>query len=315
MKQYLVVGLFGALLLIDMWPVNKRYLDKDNFERKKNMEVPFEKSFADEKILEDQALSYRVFYLGEQIDKSARTAYFHKSIAGYHGAKFRRFQELVDYQLTPERDGFVQLLSNQPDNFALNVALRQLKNLNMLNTKYIIYDLNSEPLVNYNALGNAWFVNEHMLVRDADEEITALNNYDPATQAIVDQRFNDQLAGYEEGIDSTGYILLNGYTPKHLTYDYKLDRDQMTIFSEIYYDKGWNAYIDGEIHPHFRANWLLRGMVLPAGEHTLEFKFEPRSYFISEKVSMAASWLLLLVIIGGLVREFMLYRKKESQTS
>jgi len=152
-------------------------------------------------------------------------------------------------------------------------------------------------------------LNQHKIVRDADEEITSLNSFNPSYQAIIDQRFNEYLENYADGIDSSGYIMLTDYKPNHMTYDYKTDRDQLTVFSEIYYDKGWNAYVDGQLYPHFRVNWLLRGMVIPEGEHILEFKFEPRSYYLGQKIAKASSILLILLVIGGFVKEFKSYRK------
>ena len=301
LKAVYVYLLIPLLILFDMWPVDKRYLNNDNFERKATLEIPYEMTKADESILRDQGLNYRVYNLLERYDVSARTSYFHKNIGGYHGAKFRRFAELMDYQISEQVNGFIQLLSNRPDNFALNVGLRNLRSLNMLNVKYIIFDFESDALINMNALGNAWFVNQHKIVRDADEEITSLNSFDPSYQVIIDQRYNEYLENYTDGIDSTGYITLVDYKPNHLTYEYKTDRDQLTVFSEVYYDKGWNVYVDGQLYPHFRVNYLLRGMVVPQGENILEFKFEPKSYFVGEKISFASSVLLVLIMTGSFI--------------
>jgi len=309
LKAVYVYLLIPLLILFDMWPVAKRYLNHDNFERKAALEIPYEMTRADESILRDKGLSFRVYNLQERYDVSARTSYFHKNIGGYNGAKFRRFQEYMDYQISEQVNGFIQLLSNRPDNFALNVGLRNLYSLNMMNVKYIIYDTEADALINMNELGNAWFVSQHKIVRDADEEITSLNSFNPSYQAIIDQRFNEYLENYADGIDSSGYIMLTDYKPNHMTYDYKTDRDQLTVFSEIYYDKGWNAYVDGQLYPHFRVNWLLRGMVIPEGEHILEFKFEPRSYYLGQKIAKASSILLILLVIGGFVKEFKSYRK------
>ncbi|MCK4677191.1 MAG: YfhO family protein [Bacteroidales bacterium] len=312
LKEKYLFPIIIILILVDMWSINKRYLNNENFIPKSMAEVPFNQTKADLKILKDTDISFRVFNLLEPFDKSARTSYFHKNIGGYHGAKFRRYQELVDYQLSGEREQFITLLSNRPDNLALNVGLMQLKVFNMLNTKYIIYDFDSDPLINNFALGNAWFVSNYQIVDNADAEITALNDFYPATTAIIDRRFNEYLVEYRNGVDSAGQIELTDYKPNYLTYQYNTVKDQLTLFSEIFYDKGWKAYVDGQEVPHFRANYILRAMILPAGEHTLEFEFKPRAYYLGGQISLAASIILILLIITAIIFE---WKKQKKQSS
>ena len=210
----------------------------------------------------------------------ASTSYYHKSIGGYHGAKLRRYQELYDHQIKGK----------------FNMAV-----LNMLNTKYIIQpDENKQPAVspNMQALGNAWFVQEIKWVKNADEELDALSDFNPAKTAVIDERFETDLKGYTSIKDTAALIRLIEYAPNDLKYQVNTHKDQLAVFSEIYYPKGWNAYVDGELKTHFRVNYVLRGMVVPAGKHLVEFKFEPKAYNIGEKISFASSLLVILLVLG-----------------
>jgi hypothetical protein len=148
------------------------------------------------------------------------------------------------------------------------------------------------------ALGNAWFVNEIKWVKNADEELDALSDFDPAKTAVIDKRFEPELKGFLPIKDTTAMIKLVSYAPNDLKYQVNIHKDQLAVFSEIYYPKGWNAYVDGELKPHFRVNYVLRGMIVPAGKHLVEFKFEPRAYNIGEKVSFASSLLVILLVLG-----------------
>jgi len=281
------------LILIDMWAVNRRYLNSDSFVRKSIDAVPFQPSVADELILKDVDPNFRVFNqtVGNPF-ADASTSYFHKSLGGYHGAKLRRYQELIDHHLSKGN---------------MNVY-------NMLNTKYFIVpdQKGGQPQmqINMQALGNAWFVNNAHKVNNADEEINALNNFVPSETAIYDKRFESQLKGHIINKDSTATISLTEYKPNHLTYKSETSREQLAVFSEIYYDKGWNAYIDGKQTPYFRANYILRAMIVPAGKHTIEFKFEPKVYITGEKIAYASSILLVLLAAGTI--GFMVSRKSKT---
>jgi hypothetical protein len=175
--------------------------------------------------------------------------------------------------------------------------------LNMLNTRYIIINPDAAPVRNPFALGNAWFVNEIKIVENADKEILALKDFDPAKTAVVDQKFNDQVKGFQGTPDSTASIRLTDYRANHLTYASNTSSDQMAVFSEIYYHSGWNAYIDGKSAPYFRANYILRAMKIPAGQHKIEFKFEPAIYKTGEMISYASSILLLILLAGAVFME------------
>jgi len=274
-----VILIFGVLILLDMWPVNKRYLNDDNFARKRNVENPYQVTYADQQILKDKDPNFRVFNQSVSTFNDASTSYFHKSIGGYHGAKLKRYQELIEYHISKG-----------------NMAV-----LNMLNTKYFI-NPKGQPKQNPDALGNAWYVNEINIVANADAEINALEGFDPANTAIVDTRFSEQIIN---GLDNTGSnINLIEYKPNYLKYNSNTTKEGIALFSEIYYDKGWKAYINGELNPYFRANYVLRGMRIPAGNHVVEFKFEPSVYYVSERIALLSSILLLLLLPFVLIKEF-----------
>ncbi|HPE56112.1 MAG TPA: YfhO family protein [Bacteroidales bacterium] len=291
-KSY-VFALITFFVLVDMWPVDKRYLSNDDFVSASTMDRPYKMTQADELILKDKDPNFRVLNLTGDPFADARTSYFHKSIGGYHGAKLRRYQELYEHQIQK--------------NFNIQV-------LNMLNTKYIIQpDKNNKPTVtpNMGYLGNAWFVQQVEMVENADQELDALTDFDPAKKAVVDKRFEKDLEGFTPSYDTTASIQLIEYAPNQLKYQSNTSKDQLAVFSEIYYDKGWNAYVDGEKVPYFRANYVLRAMVVPAGKHLIEFKFEPRVYAIGEKVSFASSLLVILLVLGFAGMELKKYFKKE----
>jgi len=283
------------LILIDMWSVNRRYLNSDSFVRKSVAAVPFQPSLADQIIMKDKDPDFRVFNqsAGNPF-ADASTSYFHKSLGGYHGAKLRRYQELIDHHL----------------------AKGNMNVYNMLNTKYFIVpdEKGGQPQmqINMQAMGNAWFVNNAHMVNNADEEIDALTNFVPAETAIYDKRFENQVKGHIISKDTLTTIALTDYKPNHLTYKSETSREQLAVFSEIYYDKGWNAYIDGKLVPYFRANYVLRAMIVPAGNHTIEYKFEPKIYKTGEKISYASSILLVLLALGGI--GLMAKRKRETST-
>jgi uncharacterized membrane protein YfhO len=287
-----------------MWPVNKRYLNSDNFVTKKEDKNPFTPSTADLIILRDRTQDFRVLNLTVSTFNDASTSYFHKSIGGYHGAKMRRYQELIEHQIQNNISSLIQTLKQSPTPQAVDETLGKLSALNMLNTRYVIYSPDAPPLVNNSELGNAWFVDTYKLVNNADEEIMVLSSFNPANEAIVDKRFETQLSNLKINTDSTARINLNEYRVNYLKYNASSSFEQLAVFSEIYYDKGWQAYIDGKPASHFRVNYVLRAMRIPAGNHTIEFKFHPRSYFMGEKISLASSMLLILLVAGTLLQEW-----------
>lgn len=281
-KKTLFYSFLILLILLDMWTVNRRYLNSDSFVRKSVAAVPFQPSAADQIIMKDKDPDFRVFNqtVGNPF-ADASTSYFHKSLGGYHGAKLRRYQELIDHQL----------------------AKGNMNVYNMLNTKYFIVpdEKTGQPQmqINMQALGNAWFVNNAHFVNNADEELNALNDFVPSETAVIDKRFQNQVSGHFISKDSLATITLTSYEPNHLVYKSVTSKEQLAVFSEIYYDKGWNAYIDDKPAPYFRADYVLRAMIVPAGTHTIEFKFEPKVYRIGEKISFASSLILVLIALGA----------------
>jgi len=287
--------ILAVLFLLDLGIVGKRYLNSDNFVSKREAKQPYTPSEADLAILQDTALNFRVLNLTVDPFRDASTSYFHKSIGGYHGAKLKRYQELVDYQ----------------------ISKNNMQVLNMLNTKYFIAPGENKqpvPQINPEALGNAWFVDSVLIVPNADAEITALTALNPKTKAIVDKRF-ENLISKNYITDSVARIALIEYQPNHLIYQSSTKSDQLAVFSEIYYDKGWNAYIDGMLTPHLRANYVLRAMQVPSGVHKIEFKFEPKSYKTGESISLASSIVLVLLLISAFGYEIYKYYKKEENLS
>jgi hypothetical protein len=297
-KFNVLILLLTLLLLFDMWPVNKRYLNSRDFVSKKEDKNPFTASTADLLILRDKDPDFRVLNLTVSILQDASTSYFHKSLGGYHGAKMRRYQELFDHSIENEISALVNTFQKRPVPEAIDSTLALLGTLNMLNTRYIIYSTEAPPLVNKHELGNAWFVKQIRTVSNADEEIAAVTNFNPASEAIVDVRFSKDFEGLSLTPDSTAKIALTEYRANYLKYQATLAKEQLAVFSEIFYDKGWQAYVDNQPVPHFRADYVLRAMRIPAGNHTIEFKFHPKSYFMGEKVSLACSLLLVLMVIG-----------------
>jgi hypothetical protein len=298
------IAVLGVAILIDLWAVDKRYLNNDDFVPKRQAETPFPMTPADEAILKDKDLYYRVLALPNPF-QDARASFFHKNVGGYHAAKLRRYQEIIDYHLQPELQ---QMANGLQSGLTIDSVFNRLTAMNMLNTRYIIYDLNQQPIMNPHALGNAWFVSGYKLVQDADEEIAALQNLNPSETAVINDQFSEFVEQKSFSNDRNGSISLVEYQPNSLKYNFNAQSEQLTVFSDVYYKKDWHAYLNGEPVPHFRVNYILRGMVVPAGSHTIEFRFEPSSYYRGNYISMASSFLLILLVAGYFLNE---YRKKK----
>lgn len=309
-REPLAIALLAGLILLDMWVVDKRYLDNSGFIPKRKAEVPFTPGKADKVILQDPDPSFRVLNLSVSTFNDASTSYFHKSVGGYHGAKMKRYQELIEFHISREMNSIVQELRNQPSQGSMEQVLAKQHVLNMLNTRYIIYNQGSAPLYNNHANGNAWFVHDVIMVDNADQEIAALDRFDPAHAATVDQRFEKYLEDISLDYDSAASIVLTHYEPNQLIYESEADSPRLAVFSEIYYPEGWKAYINGQPQPHFRADYVLRAMVVPAGNNTIGFRFEPSSYKAGMKISLVSSVLLLLFTAFSV---FMGNRKKLSE--
>ncbi len=377
-RNLLIAGIF-LFVLIDMWVINLRYLNKDHFRPKRVMEVPYQPTQADLTILNDPDINFRVFKRTVSTFNDASTSYFHKSIGGYHGAKLRRYQEMIDFHL----------------------AANHFRLLDMLNMKWTIMDPGDgvpRAVPNPDAMGNAWFVDEIKWVDNPDQEyiyigdaavvraapgalvsvygepfsvdtVSANKPLRLSTPARPDSTFDIKLADYRlmDGVtyrfglndndttewfvnirdpraggkvlplhfeaemvyrfnpektavinrkwseeinvqtitpDTNAMIRLLSYKPNHLVYKTRAATDQVAVFSEIFYEAGWNAYLNGEPVSHGRANWILRTMVVPAGEHTIEFRFEPSIIRVAEPISIASSVLVLLLFVTSLYLHF-----------
>ena len=292
-KTNTLILVVACLVVIDMWTIDKRYLNEDNFESVRKERTFYKKTKADQAILKDKDPNFKVMNLTVSTFNDASTSLFHKSIGGYHGAKMLRYQELIEHHISKNN---------------MNV-------LNMLNTKYfIVPNQKRQPVAQLNreALGNAWFVQDYRIVKNADEEISALSDFNPKREAIIDQRFAQFVEGKNFVNDTSAFIKLTSYKPNHLKYQTNSQQDQLAVFSEIYYPKGWNAFIDGQSVSHFRTNYVLRAMVIPAGKHNIEFKFQPKSYSLGNKISLAGSSILIILLILLFGRELLaLYKNKQ----
>ncbi|HRI28341.1 MAG TPA: YfhO family protein [Chitinophagales bacterium] len=296
---YPLVGLIGVITLGDLWTVNQNYLRPDDYIRPKNLEEFLAPSEADKVILADTDPNFRVFSLDKNPALDGLTSYYHKSIGGYHGAKLSRYEDLINNQI-----------SNN------NIAV-----LNMLNMRYVIGEdkKSKKPFAQMNpeALGNAWLVEEIMPVKGAKAEMDSLTNFNPRKTAVVDETiFGDYLKNLSVERNFMDTIRQTEYQPNYLKYQSKTTPEtSFAVFSEIYYNgnKGWKAYIDGKEVPHIRVNYVLRGLKIPAGEHTVEFKFEPKSYYTGNKISLATSSLLLLLVVAAFVLPFMPFSRGDKK--
>ena len=308
LKQHVLIGALAVLCLVDMWSVNKRYLYDEQFVEEQVQTQGFRQTETDKMILEDEALDYRVLNLASNTFNENNTAYWHKSVGGYHAAKLRRYQEMIEEHISGEMQGLYQAVADaggdmeQLDPSAFPV-------LNMLNTSYFIFPLQggqTVPLANPFALGNAWFVDEVDYVNNANEEIEAIHGLDPIEKAVVDKKFESVVKSLPS--DSTATIELVAYEPNYLKYEVSSDKGGTVVFSEIYYP-GWKSTIDGQEVAHGRANYILRAMNVPAGQHVVEFRFDPTSLHVTENIAFVALGLLALLAIVVVVLKIKAYRK------
>ena len=312
LKATFALAGIALLCLIDMWTVNKRYLHDDLFVPKSKQAEAFVKTQADEIILQDTTLDYRVLnfvgFPGNTFNEN-NTAYWHKSVGGYHAAKLRRYQEMIDHHIVPEMQATYQAVATAGGEMD-SVDASKFRVLNMLNSKYFIFPAGQQgqpvPVENPYAYGNAWFVDKVQYVNNANEEIDALNDILPTETAIVDAKFKEQLKGVTEGYkDSLSTVRLTSYEPNRLIYKTSSPKDGVVVFSEIYYP-GWQATIDGQPVDIARADYILRAMNVPGGEHTIEMWFDPQSIHVTESIAYAA---LALLLIGVMVLLWMERRK------
>lgn len=309
-NRALFLGMVILLITADMWPINRRYLNDENFVHRRVAERPFELRTADQFILQDND-QYRVLDMTVSTFNSSHTSYFHHSIGGYHGAKLQRYQELIDFYLVNEMNRIGANISSSRNESS---ALRHLQNnpvLNMLNTKYIIYHPNATPLQNPYAAGNAWFTNNYRIVENADEEILALETLDINNEVLIDKRFAHHVENIVFEYDPDASIKLVHYQPNKLVYEYQASTDQMVVFSEIYYPGGWEVTINGTEADHFRANYVLRAMVLPAGKNVVTFEFRPAAYHSGKYIALLFS---VIMVVGVVILVFQKLKLINKQT-
>jgi len=305
------IALLGVAILFDLWTVDKRFVHNDKFVKDHKNEQAWPMTAADGQILKDTDPDFRVLNLAVDPFNDASTSYYHKSIGGYHGAKMKRYQELIEYGIYPEIQNIYTVFKNQPSAEILDSTFRVQNVLNMLNMKYLIYNGDAQPLLNRNANGNAWFVNEIKIVENADQEITSLSTINTKTTALVDKRFEKQLANFKASPDSSARISLIEYQPNQLKYKSSSKSEQIAVFSEIYYDKGWTVSLNGKPAEYFRTNYVLRGMIIPAGENEIEFTFKPKMYSTGNIITLISSFILLL-FLGFALYKSINSKKKEA---
>lgn len=295
----------GVIAFGELWHVDKRYLYDAKFERQA-IKQAHQKTPADEFILRDKDPHYRVYNLRNGF-REAYTSYYHKSIGGYHAAKMRRYQDLIENRLVLEQQKLVTLLQSGQRDFS------SLHSFNMLNTKYFKFgDTEREVVPNNAALGNAWFVGNVVDVSNADEEMEKLGTINTATTAVMNTK-EFGITVPEAGKDSLATVSLIENAPRRIQYKSNSSRDGVVVFSEVYYPKGWIAKIDDQEVPILRANYVLRALTVPAGEHNIVFEFNPESYTTGYTITNISSYLFAILVFGGL--GFAFYKESQKENS
>ena len=306
LKAQIAFPILAVLVLVDMFPIDKRYLNNDKFVSKQKHLQPFTASTADQAIFADEALDFRVADLTKDMFNDASTCYFHKSLGGYSGAKLRRYQDVITQYLGGELNQLRSAKTAQD----LMQRLMQQKVLNMLNTKYIIYNPEAQPFLNSFAYGNAWVANDIQWVDTPNEEIDAIASTDLLRTAILNKEFEQQVGNYQITDSIVPKIELTEYQPNKLTYHFSgvstgsTTANYLVVFSEVWTEKGWKMTIDGQEQPLLRANYLLRAAMIPAGEHEIVMEYAPKAYKMGNTVSFASSLIMILGLIGALVYTF-----------
>ena len=309
LKKEYAIGIIFVLCLVDLWTVNKRYLNDSMFVPKSEREAPQQKTQTDELILRDQTLDYRVLNLASNTFNENETSYYHKSIGGYHAAKLRRYQEMIEQYINPEMQSLFGAVSNAAGDMTQVNGDSICPVLNMLNTKYFIFPLQggqTVPIQNPYVYGNAWMVDKIQYVNNANEEIAAVGKIDLRHEAVADATFKSQLG---EAIvqDTASVVTITEYEPNRLKYNVNTGKGGVLVFSEIYYP-GWTATVDGEPVELGRVDYILRALNIKPGKHEVELSFFPKSVNTTETIAYL-SYVMLLLIIGGAV--FIEWRKRK----
>jgi hypothetical protein len=303
LKGQVAFPILAALVLIDMYPVDKRYLNNDKFVSQQKYDKPFTATVADKAILEDKALDFRVADITKDMFNDASTCYFHKSLGGYSGAKLRRYQDVISQYLGGELNQLRKAQTAQD----LMLSLEQQKVVNMLNTKYVIYNPNAQPFPNPYAMGNAWVAKDIQWVDTPNDEIDAIGTTDLQHTAIVNKEFEQQIGNYRLTDSILPEITLVDYQPNKLTYRFKgvptgsTASNFLVVFSEIWTSKGWTMYVDGQEQPLMRANYILRSALIPSGDHEIVMEYAPKAWTVGNTVSFVSSLIMILGLIAALI--------------
>jgi len=310
LKAEYTIGAILVLCLIDLWQVNKRYLNDEMFVPQSEREAPQQMSQTDELILRDKTLDYRVLNLASNTFNENETSYYHKSIGGYHAAKLRRYQEMIEQYISPEMQRLMNAVAEAGGDMTQVNGDSICPVINMLNTRYLIFPLQggqTVPIQNPYALGNAWFVDKLTYAKNANEEIMKVGQIDLRHEAVADEKFQAQL-GEAVTQDTTSTVTIKGYEPNQLTYEVNSGKGGVLVFSEIYYP-GWTATIDGEPAELGRVDYILRALQVKPGKHEVVLSFFPKSVDTTETIAYTAYAILILVLAGA---AFMAYRRKKN---
>ena len=313
LKKEYAIGIIVALCLVDLWTVNKRYLNDEMFVPKSEREAPQQKTQTDELILRDQNLDYRVLNLASNTFNENETSYYHKSVGGYHAAKLRRYQEMIEAYINPEMQALFKGVSEAGGDMTQLNGDSICPVLNMLNTRYFILPLQggqTVPIQNPYAYGNAWFVDKLNYVNNANEEIAAVGKIDLRHQAVADAKFKEQL-GEAAVQDTASVVTITSYEPNRLTYDVNSGKGGVLVFSEIYYP-GWEAKVDGQPVELGRVDYILRALNVQPGKHQVELSFFPKSVNLTETIAYIAYVLLILLVAAGV---FLEWKRRKTETA
>ena len=310
LKKEYAIAIILVICLVDLWTVNKRYLNDEMFVPKSEREAPQQMTQTDEQILKDKSLDYRVLNLASNTFNENETSYYHKSIGGYHAAKLRRYQEMIEQYISPEMQQTMQAVAEAGGDMTQVKGDSIFPVLNMLNTKYFIFPLQggqTVPLQNPYTYGNAWFVDKLQYVKNANEEILTVGRIDLRHEAVADAKFKEQLGEAVEQ-DTASIVSITAYEPNQLKYDVNSGKGGVIVFSEIYYP-GWTATVDGEPVELGRVNYILRAINVKPGKHEVVLSFFPKSVDTTESIAYTAYGILILVILGALYMEYRRRRK------
>ena len=309
LKKEYAIAIILVVCLVDLWTVNKRYLNDEMFVPKSEREAPQQMTQTDEQILRDKSLDYRVLNLASNTFNENETSYYHKSIGGYHAAKLRRYQEMIEQYISPEMQQLFGAVSEAGGDMTKVNGDSIWPVLNMLNTKYLIFPLQggqTVPLQNPYTYGNAWFVDKLQYAANANEEIDAVGKLNLRYEAVADAKFKTQLGDAVEQ-DSVSIVTIKAYEPNELTYEVNSGKGGVVVFSEVYYP-GWTATVDGQPAELGRVNYILRALNVKPGKHDVVLTFKPKSVNTTETIAYVSYVILILVVLGA---AFMEYRRRK----